>query len=78
MNEDLKRNLTKLPRNYSTWALTIVMLVAGWWLQLPPTDQQTLIAAFPWLKYAAPLAGLITVLGARIIPQASSDKPPEQ
>lgn len=71
MNKDLKTNMGRLPKNYSTWVAAVVMGAVYYWLQLPPTEQQALIAAYPWLKHAAPLTGLLAYLGARVLPQGA-------
>lgn len=69
MNEDLKANVKNLPTNYSTVVATILMGVVYYWLQMDPAEQQALMAAYPWLKHFAPLAGLVAFLGARVWPQ---------
>lgn len=71
MNPELKSNAKRLHRNASTWVVTILMGVAYYWLQLPVAEQQALMAAYPWLKHAAPLAGLLSFLGSRVVPQGS-------
>lgn len=75
MNKDLKGNLVQLPTNYSTWVATIIMGVVYYWLQLPPAEQQALVASYPWLKHAAPIAGLVAYLGARVMPQGGTPVP---
>lgn len=64
----LKQNLAKSATNYSTYAIIVFTALATYWMQMPAAEQAALIAAYPWLKHAAPLAGLITYL-ARVIPQ---------
>lgn len=64
----LKQNLTKSVTNYSTYAILVFTALATYWMQLPPAEQASLIAAYPWLKHMAPLAGLVTFL-ARVLPQ---------
>ncbi len=65
----LKTNAAKLPTNYSTWVVAILMGVVAYWMQLPVAEQQALMTAYPWLKHAAPLFGLLAFIGARVIPQ---------
>lgn len=69
MNEDIKANVKNLPTNYSTWVVAVLMGVVAYWMQLPVAEQQALMAAYPWLKHAAPLFGLLAFLGSRILPQ---------
>ncbi|HCZ47995.1 MAG TPA: hypothetical protein DCZ11_03200 [Gammaproteobacteria bacterium] len=57
--------MSELFTRYSTWVVTALMGVAAYWLQLPIEEQQALIAAYPWLKHAAPVLGLLAFLGAR-------------
>jgi hypothetical protein len=76
VNQDqLKANLAQSATNYSTYAIVIFFGIATYWMQLPPSDQAALIAAYPLLKHAAPLAGLITYL-SRILPQGNTPPAP--
>lgn len=79
---DLKTNAKQLPTNYSTWVVAVLMAVIAYWMQLPLEEQARLITAYPWLKHAAPLVGLVSFILARIAPQGGStppaDAPPEQ
>jgi hypothetical protein len=65
----LSNNVKQLPTNVSTWVVAILMGLVAYWMQLPLAEQQALIAAYPWLKHVAPLAGLLTFLGSRVWPQ---------
>ena len=81
MNQDLKDNAKQLHTNYSTWVVAILMGIVAYWMQLPLDEQARLVAAYPWLKHAAPLVGLLSFLLARIAPQSGSAppaEPPEQ
>lgn len=69
MNPQLKTNAKRVHKNASTWVVAIMMAVVYYWLQLPPAEQQALMAAYPWLKHFAPLAGLLAFVGARVVPQ---------
>lgn len=71
MNPQLKANLAASPTNYSTYAIVIFFGIATYWMQMSPADQAALITSYPWLKHAAPLAGLVTYI-ARILPQGSA------
>lgn len=71
----LKTNAAKLPTNYSTWVVAILMGVVAYWMQLPVSEQQALMTAYPWLKHAAPLFGLLAFLGSRVIPQTPPAEP---
>lgn len=75
MNQSLKTNLKNLPTNYSSWVAAVLMGIVYYWLQLPPQEQQELIAAYPWLKHFAPIAGLVAWVGARVMPQGSPPEP---
>lgn len=75
MDPKLKDNLKALPTNYTTYVVAVLMAVAGYWLQMSPTEQAELIGAYPWLKHAAPVLGLVAFLGARVWPQG---KPPQE
>lgn len=81
---DMKTNLKQLPTNYSTWIVAVLMGCVAYWMQLPPVEQASLIAAYPWLKHVAPIAGLVTFLVSRVLPQGSAQpaveppKDPEQ
>lgn len=72
---DLKTNVKKLPTNYSTWVVALLMGVVAYWMQLPPAEQQALMTAYPWLKHAAPLFGLLAFIGSRILPQGAPPEP---
>lgn len=74
MNPQLKANLAASPTNYSTYAIVIFFGIATYWMQMSPADQAALIASYPWLKHAAPLAGLVTYI-ARILPQGGAAEP---
>lgn len=74
MNPDLMDNVKKLPTNYTTWVIAALMAVVGYWLQLPAAEQAALMQAYPWLKHAAPVAGLLAFVFARVLPQ--DRKPP--
>lgn len=76
MNQDLKTNIARLPKNFSTYVVAIVTGVAYYWLQLSPAEQQALITAYPWLKHAAPLSAFVAFLAARVWPQTPPAPPP--
>lgn len=76
MNQDLKANIVRLPKNLSTYVVLLITGVATYWLQLDPAEQAKLMAAYPWLKHVAPLSALVAFLGARVWPQ-TPQTPPE-
>ena len=82
MNMNMKTEIKSLPTNYSTWVVAVLMGIAAYWMQLPPAEQASLMAAYPWLKHVAPLAGLVTFLVSRVLPQgvapaAETAEPPK-
>lgn len=70
-------SLNELLTRYSTWVVFAITGAAYWWLQLDAEAQKALLAAYPWLKQVAPLAGLVTFLAARAKRQGAPAAPPD-
>jgi hypothetical protein len=75
MNQDLKTNIARLPKNFSTYVVAIVTGGAYYWLQMSPAEQQAMITAYPWLKHVAPLSAFVAFLAARVWPQNGAPSP---
>ena len=43
--------LMDLAKCYSTWVVAALLGAAAYWLQMEPAEQQTLLAAYPWLAF---------------------------
>lgn len=71
---DLKTNSKQLLTNYTTYVLIGLGAAASWWLGLPVDEQAKYLALYPWLKWLAPLAGVASVVVARVLPQYTSDQ----
>lgn len=71
--------LKQLHMFYSTYVTWVLMGIAAWYLQLSVDQQQSIMAALPWLKVVGPLLGLVAFLVARGWPQPPHpiDPPPK-
>lgn len=58
-----------LIKAHTTKVALAISVAIGYWLQLPPAEQQALIATYPWLKHFAPLATFGAFAIARLWPQ---------
>lgn len=65
----MKDNVRLLSKAHSTKVALVVSALIAYWLQLPPAEQQALLAAYPWLKHVAPLAALGAFVVSRVWPQ---------
>jgi hypothetical protein len=62
-------NLRQMHKFLSTWVVFAITSFAAWWLQVPHADQAAMLAANPWMKWAAPLAAFGAFCIARGLPQ---------
>ena len=75
MKDQLRLNLIALPRMLSARFMGLCALALGFWLYIPPDQQQTIMDHLPVPRWALPL--IVTLIGwtVRIWPQVGLQQP---